>query len=116
MASATANSVSDLLVTTKSREVQRGMLAESRGDRSAATRHFLAAAHLELVLIDDYAAAGFADLALRSRLGAASCFWRAGDVDRARSLLDEVSAANREGAKLAADTLADLQTNCPSAA
>ncbi len=49
--------VSDMLVTVKSREVQRGMLAEMRGDRAAASRHLLAAAHLELVLADDYAQA-----------------------------------------------------------
>lgn len=38
--------VSDMLVTVKAREVQRGMLVESRGDRSGTTRHFLAAGHL----------------------------------------------------------------------
>ena len=58
---------SELLVTVKSREVQRGLQAELRGDRAAAARHLLAAAHLELVLADDYAQAGQADLALRSR-------------------------------------------------
>jgi len=41
--------VSDLLVTVKSREMQRGMSAEMRGDPLTASRHFLAAAHLELV-------------------------------------------------------------------
>ena len=46
--------VSDMLVTVKSRELQRGMLAEMRGDRTGAARHLLAAAHLELVLDDDY--------------------------------------------------------------
>jgi hypothetical protein len=45
--------VSDMLVTVKSRELQRGMLAEMRGDRSSAARHLLAAVHLELVLVDD---------------------------------------------------------------
>ncbi len=70
---------SDMLVTVKSREVQRGMLAEMRGDRPSAARHFLAAAHLELVLAADFDEIGDADLAVRSRLSAASCFWRAGD-------------------------------------
>jgi hypothetical protein len=76
-----------MLVTVKSQELQRGMLAEMRGDRTGATRHFLAAAHLELVLADDYAQADQADLALRSHLSAASCFWRAGRSDQARELL-----------------------------
>jgi hypothetical protein len=45
--------VSDMLVTVKSRELQLGMLAEMRGDRTGAARHLLAAGHLELVLADD---------------------------------------------------------------
>lgn len=80
--------VSDLLVTTKTREVQRGMLAEMRGDHERAARHFLAAAHLELVLVNDYAQAGQDDLSLRSRLSAASCFWRAGQLEHARTHFD----------------------------
>lgn len=79
--------VSDMLVTVKSRELQRGMLAEMRHDRPDADRHFLAAAHLELVLADDYAQAGQLDLAWRSQLSAASCFWRAGQPHQARELL-----------------------------
>jgi hypothetical protein len=75
-----------MLVTVKSRELQRGMLAEMRSNRTDAARHFLAAAHLELVLADDYAQAGQADLALRSRLSAASCFWRAGQSTQAHIL------------------------------
>lgn len=82
--------VSDMLVTVKSREVQRGMLAEMSGDQCRATRHFLAAAHLELVLANDYAHAGQEDMALRSRISAASCFWRAGLVEQARRLIDEL--------------------------
>ena len=76
--------VSDLLVTVKSREAQRGILSEMSGDSEGAARHFLAAAHLELVLSKDYAEAGLVDLALRSRLSAASCFWRAGETAQAR--------------------------------
>jgi hypothetical protein len=78
--------VSDMLVTVKSRELQRGMLAEIRRDRTDATRHFLAAAHLELVLANDYTQAGQPDLARRSRLSAASCFWRAGQCKQAREM------------------------------
>jgi hypothetical protein len=80
--------VSDMLVTVKSRELQRGMLAEMRGDQTGAARHLLAAAHLELVLADDYAQADQWDLALRSRLSAASCFWRAGQSDQALELFE----------------------------
>jgi hypothetical protein len=63
------------------------MLAEMCHDHPEAVRHFLAAAHLELVLADDYAQAGHLDLAWRSQLSAASCFWRAGQPDQARELL-----------------------------
>src|SRR5205823_6522007 len=52
--------------TVKSREVQRALLAEMAGDRSGARRHFLAAAHLEMVLAEDYATAGAPELAIRS--------------------------------------------------
>jgi hypothetical protein len=34
-----------MLVTVKSGEVQRALLAEMRGDQAAARRHFLASAH-----------------------------------------------------------------------
>src|SRR5258708_5532598 len=81
------SAVSDLTPTVKSRELQRGVFAEMAGDRTASARHFLAAAHLELVLAEDYAQTGAADLALRSRLSAASCLWRAGDVAQARVIL-----------------------------
>jgi len=87
------STISDMAATVKSREVQRALLAEMAGDRSAAARHFLAAAHLELVLAADYAAAGVEDLALRSRISAASCLWRAGEVARARTLLNELVQA-----------------------
>jgi hypothetical protein len=80
--------ISDMAATVKSREVQRAVLAEMAGDRAGSMRHFLAAAHLELVLAEDYAAAGADDLAWRSRISAASCLWRAGEVSRARSLLN----------------------------
>jgi hypothetical protein len=63
--------VSDMTVAVKSHEVQRAMLAEIEGDRAASTRHFLAAAHLELVLAEDYTAAALDKLALRSRYSAA---------------------------------------------
>lgn len=74
--------VSDMFVTVKSREVQRALLAEMRGDREAARRHSLAGAHLEVVLAADYEQAGEGELALRSQLSAASCFWRGGSKGR----------------------------------
>jgi len=82
--------VNGLLEIAKSREVQRGMLAEMRGDRPGMERHFLAAAHLELVLANDYEGAGQNDLALRSRLSAASCFYRGGNPDQGRQVLEEL--------------------------
>lgn len=86
--------VSDMLVTVKSREVQRALQAEAQQDHTAAMRHFLAAAHLELVLAEDYAQARQNDLADRSRISAASCFWRAGQHDRARQLFGEMVQEN----------------------
>jgi uncharacterized membrane protein len=83
-----------MLVTVKSRELQRGMLAEMRGDRTGAVRHLLAAAHLEVVLADDYEQAGPLDLALRSRLSAASCFWRAAQSQEARQLFASLLQEN----------------------
>ena len=61
--------ISDMLVTVKSREIQRGMLAAMQKDARAARRHFLAAADLELVLADAYDQAGQEVLALRERSG-----------------------------------------------
>lgn len=64
------------LVIVKSREFTRGMLAEAQNDRAAATLHFLAAAHLELVLAEDYRAVGEQYKIARSLISTASCFWR----------------------------------------
>src|ERR1700730_6034297 len=88
------SSISDMLVTVKSREVQRGLLAEMRGDRDSAIRHFLAAGHLELVLAADYDDAGDPDLALRSRLSATSCFWRGGRGEFARNLIEQLAQSH----------------------
>jgi hypothetical protein len=73
--------VSDMTVTVKAREIQRAMLAEMRGDQSRASQHFLAAAHLEYVLADDYEQAGQTDMSFpepnqRSLMSLAS--WKAG--------------------------------------
>lgn len=66
------------------------MLAESRGDKTAAMLHFLAAAHLELVLAGDYEEAGNVDAAFRSRVSAGSCFWRGGEPQEASAPFDEL--------------------------
>jgi hypothetical protein len=86
--------VSDMLVTVKSREVQRALLAEMRDDREAARRHFLAGAHLERVLAADYEQAGDSLLSFRSQLSAASCLWRAGEHEQARRRFEEMRAAH----------------------
>ena len=106
-------SISDMLVTVKSREVQRGLLAEMRGARDSAIRHFLAAGHLELVLAADYDEAGDPDLALRSRLSALSCFWRSGQAELARSLVDQLAQTHPEHSTLIQKVVDDLVTNVP---
>src|SRR5437588_7932224 len=106
--------VSDMLVTVKSREVQRAMLAEMRGDRKEAAKHFLAAAHLELVLADDYAQAGQPELALRSGISAASCFWSAGHPDRARPLFDELLQAHPTEAPVIQQVVEQLERDYPA--
>lgn len=102
--------VSDMLVTVKSREVQRGMLAEMRGDADAATRHFLAAAHLEIVLSSEYAEAGEAELAVRSRVSAASCFWRGRQKDQARSIIGALGRDHPERVESFRAVLDELAT------
>ncbi len=111
--SAAPTMVSDMLVTVKSREVQRAMLAEMRGDRREAAKHFLAAAHLELVLADDYAQAGQPELALRSGISAASCFWSAGYSDRARPLFDELLQAHPAQADAIRQAVQELERDYP---
>jgi hypothetical protein len=106
--------VSDMLVTVKSRELQRGMLAEMRADHPGAARHFLAAAHLELVLADDYAQAGQADLAWRSQLSAASCFWRAGRPEHARELLATLMQEHPAQASVIQQIISELEHDYPT--
>jgi hypothetical protein len=108
--------VSDMLVTVKSREVQRALLAEMRRDRPAATRHFLAAAHLELVLAADYEQAGQRELSLRSRLSAASCLWRAGRPEQARPLFDALLQDDPTRAAEIQQVVAELTRDFPPSA
>jgi len=106
-----SSSVSDMLVTVKSREVQRGLLAEMRGERGPALRHFLAAAHLELVPAADYDEAADPDLAFRSRLSAASCFWRGGQDQLAQNLMEQLAQTHPEHSTLIHKVLDDLVKN-----
>ena len=114
--SAAPTTVSDMLVTVKSREIQRAMLAEMRDDRKAAAKHFLAAAHLELVLADDYAQAGQPELALRSGISAASCFWSAGHQERARPLFDELLQSHPTQSANIQQVVQELERDYPGGA
>jgi hypothetical protein len=107
-------SVSDMLVTVKSREVQRALLAEMRGDREAAQRHFLASAHLELVLAADYEQVGDSLLSFRSQLSAASCFWRAGEYEQAQRRLEDLRAAHPSQATAIQEAKMELTRDYPS--
>jgi hypothetical protein len=104
-----------MVVTVKLREVQRGMLAEMAGHGDDASRHFLAAAHLEMVLAKDYAVAGLDDLALRSRLSAASCFWRAGETAQARRHLHTALEDFPDRAEETRRVLTELEQHPPAA-
>jgi hypothetical protein len=106
--------VSDMLVTVKAREVQRGLLAELAGDHARATRHFLAAAHLELVLANDYAQAGQDDMAFRSRVSAASSFWRGGQGEQARALFDALVQDYPTQAGTIQDVITELEQDHPN--
>jgi len=108
--------VNNLLATAKSREVQRALQAEMRGDRSAAALHFLAAAHMELVLAHDFERAGDANLALRSRLSAGSCLWRGGQAQKARELLHSLAEANPHQSAEIQRILAELDHDYPALA
>jgi hypothetical protein len=101
----------NMLVTVKSREIQRGMLAEMSGHAPESARHFLAAAHLELVLAADYELADDADLAWRSRISAASCLWRAGRPDEARHILADLKDARPDRASEIDEVVRDLEGN-----
>jgi hypothetical protein len=108
-----STSVSDMLVTVKAREIQRALFAEMQADRDAAVRHFLAAAHLELVLAADYDELEEHNLAFRSRLSAVSCFWRGEQFDRARRLIEQLNEAYSGRSEAICKVVEDLETNVP---
>lgn len=105
--------ISDMLITVKAREIQRAMLAEWQGQHASASRHFLAAAHLELVLANDYAEAGDGDSARRSRISAASCLWRGGQPVRAREELTALVRECPDQESSAREVLSDLERTYP---
>ena len=104
----TSSPVSDMLVTVKSREIQRAMFAEMAGDREGARRHFLAAAQLELVLAHDYEAAGEPELAFRSRISSASCFWSGGEIEQGRQALEALRVQQPSQTTTVDEVLAEL--------
>jgi len=108
--------LNNLLATVKSREVQRAMLAEMRGDRPEAALHFLAAAHLELVLASDYEHAGDTELALRSHISAASCFWRGGRPEQAQALFQTLMQTQPAEAAQIRKLLEELSRDHPAQA
>ena len=108
--------VNNLLGTAKSREIQRALLAEMRGDARKPRLHFLAAGHMELVLSVDYESAGETDLALRSRLSAASCFWRGGQSNQARTLFDSLLKEYPDRASEIQKVMAELAQDYPALA
>lgn len=105
--------VSDMAVTVKSREVQRGMQCEMSGRTTDAKRHFMAAAHLELVLSGDYQEAGEQTLSRRSTLSAASCFWRAGETTRAQGILSDLMTSDPLATDAAQELLDEFQSHRP---
>ncbi len=105
--------VSDMLVTVKSREIQRALFTEMSGDREAARRHFLAAAHLELVLAHDYDEACEPALALRSRISSASCLWRGGEIAQGRQALESLQMQQPAQSAEIEQVLAELTRDYP---
>jgi hypothetical protein len=99
-----------MLVTVKSREAQRGMLAEMSGQSSEAAQHYLAAAHLELVLAVDYERAGEPELARRSRMSAASCLWRAGRRKEAQTIFTAITKTDPASVQEVQEVIEDLKS------
>ncbi len=108
--------VNNLLSTAKSREVQRAMLAEMRGDPEEAALHFLAAAHMELVLTADYDRAGDGNLALRSLMSAGSCLWRGGQPVQARPLFESLLQKHPDQTGEIQKVIAELTLDYPAKA
>jgi hypothetical protein len=111
--SAAPTPVSDMTVTVKAREIQRAMLAEMRGDRNRANQHFLAAAHLEWVLADDYEQTGQTEMSFRSRISAASCLWRGGRSEQAQQIFDNLVRSDPSQESEVRTIVAELEHDYP---
>jgi hypothetical protein len=88
--STTKPMVNEMLVIVKSREIQRAWLAERANQPDEARKHYLAGGALEMVLADDYRQVSEEKLARRSRISAATCFWRAGARTNAEEVLEQL--------------------------
>ena len=106
----------DMLVTVKSREVQREITAAARGEMAEARKHFLAAAHLDRILADDYLSVNAAALSERALLSAASCFWRAGAVQESADIFAELKREFPGRVKDIEEVEAELAREFPPAA
>src|SRR5262249_4548680 len=108
--------VNNLLATAKSREVQPALLADMRGDRGEPALHFLAAAHMELVLAADYERAQNKEMAFRSQLSAGSCLWRGGRSEQARDFLESLANSQPDRKAETEHVLAELDQDYPAKA
>jgi hypothetical protein len=64
---------------------------------------------LELVLADDYQQADDAEQARRSRISAASCFWRAGERKRGAAIFDDLAHEDPEREEEIREIVAELK-------
>ena len=97
------------IITSRLRPAGMTTMTTSSMLASDATSISLAAAHLELVLAVDYQEAGASELVFRSRLSAASSFWRAGQLEQAQTLFEAMIQTHPEKAAIIRQIRADLQ-------
>jgi hypothetical protein len=88
--STTRSAELDYLIALKTRELQRAWLAERAMPPKDAHKHYLGGAVLELLLADEYSQAGEVRLARRSKISAATCYWRAGLQSYANEVLEDL--------------------------
>jgi hypothetical protein len=67
-----------------------------------------------VVLAEDYAKVGIEDMVWRSRLSAASYFWRAGQVSQAQTLFDELVRTNPPKSAEVQQTITELKRDYSS--
>jgi hypothetical protein len=73
-----------------------------------------ASAHLELVSAHDYVAAREPDLALRSRISAASCLCSGGDIEQGRQELEKLQTQYPAQKSAIAEVMAELTRDYPA--